>query len=286
MDQTSGFSVKIFFPSGNPAGVGVIEKSNRLTIGVVFPRSLFAEVRKRSEIEGAGVYVLWESDGSSQLPRVYVGQAERLKSRLDNHARNKDFWTQGVFFTSKDRNLNKAHAQHLEARLIELSKKAARCSLDNKDTPQQPSLSEADRADAESYLSDILLCLPVLGVRYFETPPERTPNVKLFHLRSKGIQAKGYPGDGEFVVRKGSQAVKHETQSIHAHISDLRKMLVDWGILVDSGKTYTLNRDYVFSSPSSACNTLLGATASGPQQWKDAKGRSLKEIEDAKLKSG
>ena len=40
-----GFSVKIFVPAGDPEGIRVIEKSNWSGKGIVFPRSLFTEVR-------------------------------------------------------------------------------------------------------------------------------------------------------------------------------------------------------------------------------------------------
>ena len=61
-------------------------------------------------------------------------------SGLDSHAKNKDFWTHGVAFTSKDQSLNKAHVQPLEARLVQLATEAKRCELDNANIPQVPSL--------------------------------------------------------------------------------------------------------------------------------------------------
>ena len=97
-----------------------------------------------------------------------MGEGDVLLPRLDSHAKNKDFWTHGVAFTSKDQSLNKAHVQHLEARLVQLAAEAKRCELDNANIPQMPSLSAADKTDAELYLADMLLCLPVIGVSFFE----------------------------------------------------------------------------------------------------------------------
>ena len=59
MSEPLGFSVKIFVPSGDPEGPRVIEKSNWTGQGIVFPRSLFAEVRHREEFTRTGVYVVW-----------------------------------------------------------------------------------------------------------------------------------------------------------------------------------------------------------------------------------
>ena len=103
--------MRIFIPSGEPEGLRVIEKSNWTGQGLVFPRSLFAEVRRREELNRTGVYVLWGPGGSVQLPYVYVGEGDVLLPRLDSHAKNKDFWTHAVVFTTKDQNLNKGFRQ-------------------------------------------------------------------------------------------------------------------------------------------------------------------------------
>ena len=118
MSELLGFSVKIFVPAGDPEGPRVIEKSNWTGLGIVFPRPLLAEVCHREELNRTGVYVLWEPGQSGQLPRAYVGEGDVLLPRLDSHAKNKDFWTHGVAFTSKDQGLNKAHVQYLEARRL------------------------------------------------------------------------------------------------------------------------------------------------------------------------
>ena len=186
-NQRLGFSVRIFVPSGEPEGPRVIEKSNWTGQGLVFPRSLYKESRAREELNRTGVYVLWGTDTSGQLPRAYIGEADVLLPRLDSHAKNKDFWTHALVFTSKDQNLNKAHVKYLEARLVELADNIKRCELDNGNNPTAPTLSEADTADAESYLTDMLLCLPIMGVSFFEKPkaPERTTQSLV--LDAKGI---------------------------------------------------------------------------------------------------
>ena len=281
MSEPLGFSVRIFVPSGEPEGPRVIEKSNWTGQGLVFPRPLFAEIRSREELNRTGVYVLWGPGRSEQLPRAYVGEGDVLLPRLDSHAKNKDFWTHGIVFTSKDQSLNKAHVQHLEARLVRLADEAKRCELDNANIPQMPSLSDADSADAELYLADMLLCLPVVGVSFFEKPREPAGKSQDLFLNAKGIQARGYEGTGDFVVRTGSQAVKDEVASISPSISDLRKALIKQGVLEDTGTAYRFVQDYIFNSPSNAASVLLGMRRNGRIEWKDVEGRSLKEIQDA-----
>ena len=204
-----------------------------------------------------------------------------LPPRLDSHAKNKDFWTHAVAFTSKDQNLNKAHVQYLEARLVGLAKEANRCYLDNANVPQRPSLSDADAADAELYLADLLLCLPVVGVGFFEKPRSPMENVQDLFLNARGVTARGYEDASGLVVRTGSQAAKEETPAIPAYLSDLRNALRRQGILRDEGTTYRLTQDYSFNSPSNAAGILLGRASNGRAEWKDSSGRSLKEIQQA-----
>ena len=285
MSMARGFSVKIFIPSGDPAGLRLIEKSNWTGQGLFFPRSVLQEARTRPELAGAGVYIIWGPSESGQLPRVYIGEGTEVVGRLDSHAKKKDFWTYGAVFTSKDQNLNKAHIQYLEARLLGLANEAKRCELDNANLPQPPSLSDADAADAELYLDDMLLCLPVVGVRFFRKPGAQTQAAKSLFLQWKGIKAYGYEESDGFVVRSGSQAVKEEVPSIHAYLSDLRSALKDGAILVDEGEFYSVTQDYSLSSPSAAASVLLGRVRNGRTMWKDAEGRTLKELQEADTES-
>lgn len=147
------------------------------------------------------------------MPRTYIGEGEVLSQRLDQHAKQKDFWTRAVAFTSKDRNLNKASVQYLEARLIAIAREAKRAEIDNGNVPQLPVLSEADRADVEAFLEDLLLCLPVVGVMFFEKPKIDGRQTRLLFLKKKGIQARGFDSSEGFVVFAGSRAAKHEAPS-------------------------------------------------------------------------
>ena len=49
-------------------------------------------------------------------------RATRTRPRLEQHYREKDFWTSLIVFTAKDKlHLNKAHVQYLESRLVSLA---------------------------------------------------------------------------------------------------------------------------------------------------------------------
>jgi hypothetical protein len=278
--MTKPFSVKIFLADGDPAGIKVVEKSNWTGVGLVFPQSLFAEAKKRKELQRTGVYVLVGPGESVQLPKMYIGEGDPILPRLNQHESKKDWWTHAVAFTSKDQNLNKAHIQYLESRLVELAATAKRCQLDNGNRPMVPSLSEADLADAESFLEDILLCMPILGYSLFEQAPLAKAKTLRYHLTAKGLKAEGYESSEGFVVVKGSLATVVEAPSIHAYLKELRAALTREGVLQLVGKSYALVQDYTFASPSTAAGVLAGRSANGREMWKTASGLTLKQVQE------
>lgn len=278
------YSIKIFLPGGDPDGLRTIEKSNWSGAGIVIPRALMAEAKSRRELTRTGVYVLVGPAEESGLPRVYVGEGDPIKPRLEQHAVKKDFWTSCIAFTSKDENLNKAHVQFIESHLITLAAQAKRCVLDNGNVPALPSLSESDASDAEGFLSEMLLCFPVLGLSVFTAAAPVQKSAKLLFLAAKGIKAEGMETQDGFLVRSGSGAVKGEVPSCHGYLKELRSALITNGVLKPSGDGYTFAQDYVFASPSTAAGVVQGRAANGRVDWKSKEGKTLKDIQEAEAK--
>jgi hypothetical protein len=149
-------------------------------LAITFPRSSWPSVRTRPEFERAGVYVLsGYTVEDSDLPPLYIGQGDGVLNRIQSHYDAKDFWDWGFAFVTKsnDSGFNRAHITWLEHMLIARAKLANRSHLNNGNTPAEPTLSEADRADTHLFLKEILQVLPLVGLRAFEIPiPVATPN--------------------------------------------------------------------------------------------------------------
>lgn len=280
MTRARPYSIRIYLPGGDPDGLRIVEKSNWSGVGLQIPRPLFGEARLRKEIGRTGAYVLLGPPEDTGLPRVYVGEGDPMRPRLEQHAARKDFWTTCIAFTSKDENLNKAHVQYLEAQLVALAARAKRCTLDNGNVPQLPSLSEADAADAEGFLSEMLLCFPILGVAVF-SPAELAEKPALeLHLRARGVEARGIESAQGFLVRAGSQAAMAEVPSIHAYLAAARRGLIANGVLRAAADSYVFAQDYLFASPSTAAGVILGRSSNGRVEWQAADGRTLKQIQE------
>lgn len=165
------FTIRIFVPDGDPEGVRIIDRMNWTGLGIVFPRSKWAEIRKRPDFGKTGVYILVGYKGEDDdLPTIYIGQADGVGNRIESHIQKKDFWDWGVVFVSTSGGLNRAHVTWLEYTLVQRAIQAKRCRLDNGNAPQEPALTEAEKADTKGFLKEMLQILPLVGLRAFEFP--------------------------------------------------------------------------------------------------------------------
>jgi hypothetical protein len=261
----------------------------------VVSRAQYPQVRNRPEFDNPGVYaLLGPPDEDGVKPRVYVGEADALRARLDQHARTKDFWTRLVAFSSTDGSINKAHVRYIEARLCLLAAKAKTWQLENGATPNTPQLTEADQADADAFLHDMLMLFPLLQVDAFEvvTPPPRptapqalSAGPASLELQLSGPSAMGRGRDEPegFIVLAGALARLAEVESMHEGYSRLRQQLIDDELLVPRGDQLELTEDHRFTSPSQAAAVLLARPANGRTEWKTDDGRTLKEVQAAAI---
>ena len=291
------FSLRIFVADGDPDGLRIVDKSNWIGKALVFPRALLPQVKARPELAQTGVYLLLGPRPDGEGDMLYVGEGDPIRPRLESHYAQKDFWTRAIGFTTATAGqLNKAHVQFLESRLIALARAAKRMPLDNANQPAEPTLSEADRADMEVFLGHMLGMLPVLGVHAFEQAPpamvaaSSAPGLpaalvpSLLYCKGKDVKASGYESNQGFVVRSGSCAVAEVVPSLRdnwpARIAQ-RRDLLDTGVLLSDGVALRFTQDYVFTSPTLAAVMILGRHTNGRTKWKDTKGRTLKEIQEA-----
>jgi hypothetical protein len=163
------FTIRIFVPDGDPEGVRLIDRMNWTGLGIVFPRTKWVEARQRNEVRRAGVYILIGNQ-EDDLPTIYIGQADDVRTRIEAHSQNKDFWDRGIVFVSNSGGLNRAHVTWLEYALVNRATETGRCHLDNGNAPQEPSLSEAEKADTQAFLKEIFQILPLVGLHAFEFP--------------------------------------------------------------------------------------------------------------------
>ncbi len=166
------YTIRIFVPDGDPEGLRIIDRMNWTGLGIVFPRTHWPKIKHRSEFSKPGVYILIGYVSDDDLPTLYIGQGDVVRARLESHVQAKDFWSKGIAFVSSTSSggLNRAHATWLEHALIHQAIKADRSHLENGTEPLEPQLSEAEKADTQAFLREMLQILPLVGLNAFEIP--------------------------------------------------------------------------------------------------------------------
>ncbi len=302
---TYGKSIRIYLKDGTVTGMKFGEVVNQTIQSISCPRLRTNELNSYVESKRPGVYFLFGQDEETNQPKVYIGEAENVYERLQNHIANKDFWNEVIFFVSKDENLTKSHVKYLESRLIQISIASNRYKIDNNNQSQLSLLPPADKDAMEEFLLYIKLLIGVLGHKFLEgiTMPflkkeESIPlgekpsssnvttdfsdNVELT-LSVGGLKAQALQTDEGIVVLEGSDAAIEYSNSLSHGYRDIRQRLINNGDLVLEGNKYTFKKNVLFNTASPAAAVVVGYSINGPTTLKNNLGQSLREIEKGKL---
>lgn len=266
----AGRSVRLFLVDGSPQGMRTAEVGNWTGLALVCPRTDLSKLAKREEVRRSGVYFLvGPSEAIGSRLKLYIGEADDVWARLQGHS-GKDFWTWVIMFVSKDLNLTKAHVRWLEARLVEEAKAAKRADVENGVEPGGGRLPEADAADMETFLENVRLLLPVLGIDVLATDIHGLGSKSLtLELKWEDARAECVVRDGQFIVKKGSTARAKEVDSLGDGYRDLRHKLKKEGVLQPCNDTLLrFSIDYAFDSPSAAAAMVSGTGLNGRVAWR------------------
>ena len=277
--MVKGKTIQIYLPDGNPRGVKIAEIMASLGKAVSIPRSRINDVSNRPELQGVGIYFLFGEANELGEPKVYIGEAETIITRIKQHNSSKDFWNVAIAFMSGKNNLNKAHVKFLENYCCNKAKEINRCELENSVNPTKSSLTESEEDLALSFFDDLRVILGALGYQIFEEI-KREKGKQTYFCKSKFASAEGeYTKEG-FVVFKGSKANKEGTPAFETtNWPKVRQKLIDKGILKEEGDIYLFTDDFLFSSPSAAAAIVVGRSANGWTGWKTNEGKTLDEVE-------
>ncbi len=276
-----GKTIKIFLIDGEPNGRMSCELSNWSGKAYKIPRIKVKDCTDRNDLMSTGVYLLFGKDEEGK-DLLYIGEAESILKRLNQHLIQKDFWNETIVFISKDENLNKAHVKYLENRLHAIALIAKRYKVENTITPTQSSISESDRAEMEEFIENIKMLVNTLGHKVFDEKREikKKQITDVFYIKTaRGAEAIGELTSDGFVVYKGSKATSSITTSMSLNLINFRKKLIEDEVFIDKTEFLEFSEDYLFSSPSAAAVIVLGRSANGLTEWKLKSGKTLKEFE-------
>ena len=275
-----GKTIKMFLIDGDPSGRLTCELSNWTGLAYRIPRTEVKKCADRPNLNSTGVYMLFgRNDDDKQA--VYIGEAEEVYKRLQDHLREKDFWNEVIVFISKDENLNKAHIKYIENKLYEKAKATNRYFVMNGNIPPMPPISEADRAEMDEYISNLTMMVNTLGHKLFEEIKDSSEvtDINVLTIKStRGVDAKGIQTQEGFVVLKGSKIANSTVESYSERLKAKRKDLMHTEKVKVYHDEFVVTEDLLFTSPSAAADIVTGRSANGLIEWKDKNGRSLKDL--------
>lgn len=274
----------------DPDGRMICELSNWTGKAYRIPRGKIKDCADREELKSTAIYLLFgKAESSTTKPKVYIGEAENVYSRLVQHISEKEFWNESVVFISKDENLNKAHIKYLESRLFEIATSAARYTIQNGNTPTRSLISEADQAEMEEFIEYVKMLINTMGFKVFEplvkeSADDDQQSNNLYIKAARGANARGKRVSDGFVVLKDSEISSNTVPSFTRGFNVLRQELIESETVMQADGKLIFQSDYLFSSPSAGAAVVMGRNANGRVEWKDCNGTDLRSIEEQEIK--
>lgn len=277
-------TIQMFIFDGNPNGRIMCELSNWNGRVYKISRNELAQFSNRPDAENTGVYFLLGKD-ENNMDTIYVGEAEKMLTRLKQHLKDQLYWSDCIVVVSKDNLLNKAHVKFLENKFYGLAKTAGRSVVINSTVPTCSSISEYDEAMLLEFISNAKLLVNTLGYKIFDTIEDSSVKKQnsqiLFYIQAaRGADAKGVIVADGFAVLKDSAIATTTVPSMSDSLNRLRNELIEKGIIDSS---FHFSKDHIFTSPSLAAAVVMGRNANGRTEWKTTDHKSIKDIEEENL---
>lgn len=289
MTSANPKTIQIFLPTGEPAGIRMAEMTTRIVQVIDVPLNGLQAFFAMPESKQVAVYYLLALPDDGSLPQVYIGQTGDLRTRLAEHASKKDFWQRAVVLLSRAQSLTQTHAVFLEWLSIETARRLGRFAVLNGNAGSRPYTPAPMEADCREVFETGEILLNMLGYPLLSSPVAvhsgpanaAAPSVAadLFFCKAGGAEGRGVFTDEGLEVQAGSVGRRANVPSIQ-NTSDgaFRERLITDGVMKVEGETVVFTRDHLFRSPSTAAVALLGRTANGWLEWRNAAGQTLDAV--------
>jgi len=292
-----GRTIKLYVMSNDFNHLKTVELSNWTGKAYIGERKHTKLIQNIHELSVPGVYFLITQENEEYQKTIYIGEADEVNKRIQNHSQQKDWWDTFVIFINKDANLTKAHVRFLEKKLYFLSlENKTTIKLTNSSEPSGSKLPKSDIDDMDEYLDNVIFVLKNLGIIDFtktfsDKPINKIDNNEIFELNLTSdrkdennniLKAKLIIIPNGYRLLKGSYIEKIERQSFSKQTYyKLRKQLENNKNFDNSNYEgcYVLNCDIDFSSSSAAASIVKNRATNGPKEWKLKNGITLDEFE-------
>lgn len=275
---TIPLALQMYFPSGRPQGVRMLEQTTSVVKMIEVPRTDIKDFLAMPESRLQGVYILFGGERRGQ-GHCYIGQSSNVGNRILAHNSGKDFWSI-AWVVVLNAPFTLQHLLGVESECIRLAEEAARYALTNQNEGQRPSVSSGVRAEVGYIVRMAQLYLDVLHVPIFEHVAhvrEEARTTSVYACNSMRQRAFGYyiHGNG-FRVLEGSTAVRQVAMFVKGTpIDTLRAQLYAAQILRLRDDGLVFAQDYDFRTIHEATAVILGRHSNVSSEWFDREGRGI-----------
>lgn len=264
---------------GIPEGLVRCRRPGRNCTVFEIPRDRLERAAEIQELRQAGVYILFSEIPDEVHPCVYVGQADTLIKRLQDHTRNQqEWWNVAIALSSENNSLGLTEISYLEHSFYMKLKENGRVILKNRNVPNRGFGIGSRQSVLDEYIEQTLTIIKTLGYKFFTPEKKHSHESELLHISRNGLRAEGkYLPSGSFTVLKGSALVLTYQNSCPEKVKKKRKEIKDF--IDDKG---ILLKDVTFSSPSGAAKFVTASSVNGWCEWKNPAGIPLKKLWNGK----
>lgn len=278
-----GKTIKLFLMDGDPSGRIKCTLANWTGIAYKIPRTALDKCKNMEVLKQSGVYFLFGTNRQDNAV-VYIGQAgirkngKGLLSRIKEPHSSIDYWTEAVTLTTTNNSFGPTEISYLENRFCNIALQAGRYIVKNGNDPNPGNITEETESELEEFIDYAKIVMGALGYKVLEPvapSAEAGDPQPLLHLEYGKGKAAGKRASDGFVVLQGSVINPTVARSCPERAVKDRRKYADR--LDENG---VLLADLLFPSPSAAAAFVGGASMSGNAMWKDAEGRTLKELDN------
>lgn len=268
--------LETIYHNGQPDGIRLVRRNLSTMTTYIIPRPLLSEAKSIQGITRPGIYYLIHESDDNKIAQIYVGQTRNGVTRLDDHNRSKDFWNKAIMFLGDSKTFTLDMISGLEKFAIEKAQESKRYKVENTVLPKYE-IDEYDLASVEEIYEEIQFIMATQGYK-MDNATATLNESDVLHTTRNGIVARGIYDGEHFVVLEQSEITLKPNASFPKSMQAQRETAIANGDITESNGKLYLTKSISFSSPSSAASFVLGTSANGWVEWKNANDKTLDEL--------
>ncbi len=250
--------------------------------GYYFTKSEIGMIKQEKHSGNYCVYFLIGTEKS-----VYIGQSENGIKRIEDHTRNKNFWTHCLMFVTDNNTFDKTSIDYLENHFIKKfnqSEYTLENALVMDKTTHTNDFETVRYKNLSKHIERLLLCNGIKIENKTELEKRvglKNNNITSHHFKNKKGTASIVLLDGSFILKEGSELREPEelkqimsknnssenTNYMKNNTIKKIEQLIECGMAKrENGKIVT-KEDIIFGSPSGPARLITGNPDNGWDYW-------------------